>query len=83
MSTAYTFTLAPLPHHPRRYEITVGSVIIGYVYRSTESVERRAPGRRYVEARWSRPCWRIEGDDGRTRRTRVEAARAIATRRVV
>lgn len=77
----YTFTLAPLPHHARRYEITVGGVVLGYVYRSTESVERRTPGRRYVNARWERPCWRVEGDDGRARRTRVEAARAAEERR--
>ena len=77
----YTFTLATLSPHARRYEITRGGLVLGYVYRSTERVERRSPGRRYVNARWERPCWHVEGDDGRARRTRVEAARAAERRR--
>lgn len=55
-----TFTLAPRNADDRRFTVTVAGVMIGRVYASTETIERRPKGARYVTSRWSRPYWRYE-----------------------
>ena len=55
-----TFTPVPRDADDRRYSVTVAGVMIGRVYASTETIERRPKGARYVTSRWSRPCWRYE-----------------------
>ena len=58
-----TFTLAPREVYgpdDRCFAVTIAGVMIGRVYASTETIERRPKGARYVTSRWSRPCWRYE-----------------------
>lgn len=42
----------------REYEVVADGEVIGYVKRVMVTRERRAPGQRYVLARWRAPGWK-------------------------
>lgn len=68
-------------HGEGRQVVAEDGTVLGVVYKSMRTWERRIPGRRYVEARGQTPCWRIEGDNtgryGLTYDTRKQAAEEL------
>lgn len=56
-----------LPTGSRAYRVTIDGAVIGWVFSTPVTVERRSPGARHVSARWesSRPGWRWRTVDGR------------------
>lgn len=69
----------------RAYRVTVDGQHIGWVFGVIVTIERRTPGRRYVNARWEsrRPRWLWRTMDGRQQpgglayETRAWAARDL------
>lgn len=74
------------PAGSRAYRVTVDGVVVGWVFSTPVTVERRSPGARYVSARWtsSRPGWLWRTTDGRELSIRLSCStRANAVRNLI
>lgn len=70
----------------KHYDVHLDGKVLGSVLNGDETIERRTPGKRYVNARWTRKCWIYDSRDTQHVRmcyqTRKKAMLELLTRLV-